>query len=90
MAWGLLAPFLYFVDLFWGPSPQVLLVPGSDHHQCQACPHGEERGAGAGLFPRTNSSMWPPHTGSWALPSSAVRAGANALTVCGSHLPHFY
>ena len=78
MAWGLLAPLLYFVDSFWGPSPQVLLVPGSGHHQCQACPHGEAHGSGAGLFLRTNSTMWPPHTGSWALPSSSVRAGANA------------
>ena len=78
MAWGLLAPLLYFVDSFWGPSPQVLLVPGSGHHQCQACPHGEAHGSGAGLFLRTNSTMWPPHTGSWALPSSLVRAGANA------------
>lgn len=77
-------------ESFWGPSPQVLLAPGSGCHQCQACPCGEAPGAGPGLFLRTNSTVWPPRTGSWALPSSAVRPGASALIVRGAHSTHFY
>lgn len=88
-AWGLLAPLLYFVDSFWAPSPGASrpgLWPSSVP---SVSSWGGARGWGRLVSEDQQHRVASPH---WVTgPShSAVRAGANALTVRGSHSTHFY
>lgn len=53
--WGCWPHLLYSVELFWGPSPSVLLVPGSGTFSAKCVLMGWSAGLGPGLFLRPST-----------------------------------